>query len=68
MLSEETYKVKWGEDLAIAFKGLSREEGLNVFRWIGNNYVIRLSKKSSGEIADDRASSYNVYKGCFSRR
>lgn len=42
MLSEETYMVKWGEDLAIAFKWLSREEGLNIFRWISNNYVMKL--------------------------
>jgi HAD superfamily hydrolase (TIGR01490 family) len=42
LLSEETYKAKWGEDLAIAFKGLSREEGLNIFRWISGNYVMKL--------------------------
>jgi len=41
MLSEEAYKVKWGEDLAIAFKGFNREEGAEIFRWISSNYVMK---------------------------
>ena len=41
MLSEETYKVKWGEDLAILLKGFSKEEGLKIFRWINSNYVLK---------------------------
>jgi HAD superfamily hydrolase (TIGR01490 family) len=42
VLSEETCRMKWGEDLAVMFKGFSRGEGLNVFRWISNNYVMKL--------------------------
>jgi HAD superfamily hydrolase (TIGR01490 family) len=41
MLSEETYKVKWGEDLAIAFKGFNREEGAAIFRQVSNDYVLK---------------------------
>ena len=41
MLSEEAYKVKWGEDLAIAFKGFSREKGLEIFKRIGRDYVLK---------------------------
>ena len=42
ILSEETYKVKWGEDLAVTLCGLKREEILKIFEWIVNNYVMKL--------------------------
>lgn len=42
ILSEEAYKVKWGEDLANVFKGLDKEQGLSIFDWISSNYVMKL--------------------------
>ena len=42
ILSEETYKVKWGEDLAATLRGLKREEILKIFEWIVTNYVMKL--------------------------
>lgn len=41
ILSEETYKVRWGEDLATLFKGFNKEEGLRIFDWIGSNYIMK---------------------------
>ena len=41
ILSEEAYKIKWGEDLAIVFKGFNKEQGLSIFDWIGSNYVMK---------------------------
>src|SRR4030042_4947525 len=42
ILSEETYKLKWGEDLAATLRGLKREEILKIFEWIVSNYVMKL--------------------------
>jgi len=42
ILSEEGYKIRWGEDLATLFKGLEKEEGLRIFEWITNNYFMKL--------------------------
>lgn len=42
ILSEETYKVKWGEDLAATLRGLKREEIMKIFEWIVSNYVMKL--------------------------
>ena len=42
ILGEETCKVRWGEDLAAAFKGFNKEEGLRIFDWISSNYVMKL--------------------------
>lgn len=39
---EETYRVRWGEDLATLFKGFKKDEGLRVFEWISNNYFMKL--------------------------
>jgi HAD superfamily hydrolase (TIGR01490 family) len=41
ILSKEAYKVKWGEDLAIAFKGFNRRKGLQIFRRIDRRYVFQ---------------------------
>jgi HAD superfamily hydrolase (TIGR01490 family) len=42
ILSEETYKVKWGEDLAATLKGLKKDELRKTFEWVVNNYVMKL--------------------------
>jgi HAD superfamily hydrolase (TIGR01490 family) len=39
---EETYKVKWGEDLAALFRGLSAEEMIKIYEWAVDNYVMKL--------------------------
>ena len=41
-LSEETFKTRWGEDLAAFLKGLKKEEGLRIFEWVSNNYFGKL--------------------------
>ena len=41
-LSEESYKTRWGEDLAKFFKGLKKEEGHKIFEWVSNNYFGKL--------------------------
>jgi len=41
ILSEEAYKVRWGEDLATLFKGFKKEEGLRIFDWISSNYIMK---------------------------
>jgi HAD superfamily hydrolase (TIGR01490 family) len=40
--SEESSKMKWGEDLAVLFKGFEKQEGLRVFNWIVDNYFSQL--------------------------
>jgi len=42
ILSEEKYKVKWGEDLATILKGLKKDEVQGIFDWISSNYVTKL--------------------------
>jgi len=42
IMSGESYKIRWGEDLATLFKGLNKEEGLRIFEWITNNYFMKL--------------------------
>ena len=42
ILSEETYKVRWGEDLAATLRGLKREEIRKIFEWVSSNYVMKL--------------------------
>lgn len=42
ILSEETYKVRWGEDLAVTLRGLKSEDIRKMFEWIGSNYVMKL--------------------------
>lgn len=39
---EESYKVKWGEDLAATLKGLTTEEISKIFEWIDANYFAKL--------------------------
>ncbi|GAJ24239.1 unnamed protein product, partial [marine sediment metagenome] len=41
VLSEDAYKTKWGEDLALLLKGFTREEMAQIFRWIDVNYIAR---------------------------
>jgi HAD superfamily hydrolase (TIGR01490 family) len=40
--SEEGIRVRWGEDLAILFKGFEKQEGLRVFEWVVDNYFSQL--------------------------
>lgn len=42
ILSEETYKVRWGEDLAATLRGLRSEEMRKIFEWVSSNYVMKL--------------------------
>lgn len=42
ILSEETYKVRWGEDLATTLRGLKRDELRGIFEWIVSHYVMKL--------------------------
>ena len=42
IMNEETYKIRWGENLATLFKGIKKEEGLRIFEWITNNYFVQL--------------------------
>ncbi len=42
ILSEETYKVRWGENLATILKGLKKDELREIFEWIVSNYVMKL--------------------------
>src|SRR4030043_412884 len=42
ILSEETYKVRWGEDLAATLRGLRSEEMRKIFDWVSSNYVMNL--------------------------
>jgi HAD superfamily hydrolase (TIGR01490 family) len=42
ILSEETYKVRWGEDLATTLSGLTREEMSILFEWVYSNYFTKL--------------------------
>jgi HAD superfamily hydrolase (TIGR01490 family) len=39
---EETYKVRWGEDLAAIFRGLTGEEMIKIYEWVVDNYVMKL--------------------------
>jgi HAD superfamily hydrolase (TIGR01490 family) len=41
-LSEEAFKIKWGEDLAILMKGFTEEALSEMFRWIDEHYVADL--------------------------
>ena len=38
LISEEGFKTKWGEDLAVLLKGFSEDEMINVFKWIDEFY------------------------------
>jgi HAD superfamily hydrolase (TIGR01490 family) len=38
ILSEESYKTKWGEDLALLLKGFTGEDMMRVFKWIDMHY------------------------------
>ena len=40
--SEEGSKVRWGEDLAVLFKGFEKQEGMRVFKWVVDNYFRQL--------------------------
>jgi HAD superfamily hydrolase (TIGR01490 family) len=42
VLSEEAFKIKWGEDLAILMKGFTEEALSEVFQWIDKHYVADL--------------------------
>jgi HAD superfamily phosphoserine phosphatase-like hydrolase len=42
ILSEEKYKVRWGEDLAATLRGLRGDEIREIFEWIVSNYVMKL--------------------------
>ena len=41
-LSEQDYKVSWGEDLANLFKNINKDDGNKIFEWIINNYFMKL--------------------------
>src|SRR4030067_2082528 len=41
ILSEDAYKTRWGEDLAILLRGFTREEMAQILRWIDINYIAR---------------------------
>ena len=41
LISEEGYRTKWMEDLGGIFKGASREEGLEAFHWVADNYIFK---------------------------
>lgn len=36
--SEEGMKVRWGEDLAVLFKGFVKKDAMGVFEWVVDNY------------------------------
>jgi HAD superfamily hydrolase (TIGR01490 family) len=40
LYSEEKNRARWGEDLSVLFKGLSREEAGKVFTWVTDNYFV----------------------------
>lgn len=68
LVSDEICKMRWGEDLAIAFKGFSREEGLEVFRRIGRDYIIKSLRPDILALVQQHRSKGHtvvVLSGCF---
>jgi HAD superfamily hydrolase (TIGR01490 family) len=53
LLSEETYKIKWGEDLALTLKGMNRDEIRKIYEWIDSNYVAKLIRPDIMALLED---------------
>ncbi len=41
LISEESFKTKWGQDLSLLLKGLTAEQIERVFKWIEDSYFTR---------------------------
>jgi len=68
IISEEEYKVKWGEDLATLLKGLMKEEVQGIFDWICSNYVMKLLRPDIMELLQQHRAAGHVIvllSGCF---
>jgi HAD superfamily hydrolase (TIGR01490 family) len=50
LTSQEKYRGKWMEDLGGIFEGASREEALEVFRWVADNYILKSLRSDVVEI------------------
>ncbi|MBN1190059.1 MAG: HAD-IB family hydrolase [Dehalococcoidales bacterium] len=51
--SEEKNRAKWGEDLPMLFKGMSREEAVRAFTWVTDCYFMSLMRPDVLEILND---------------
>lgn len=57
LISGEKYRTKWIEDLGGLFKGASREEVLDVFRWVADNYVFKSLRRDVVQILNQHKQS-----------
>jgi len=50
LYSGEKCRLKWTKDMSGIFKRASKEEALNVFRWVADNYILRSLRSDVVEI------------------
>jgi HAD superfamily hydrolase (TIGR01490 family) len=68
IISDETNKMKWAEDLAVAFKGFNREQGSKIFNRLRDEYVAKcLRPDMLALVQEHRKQGHTiiVLSGCF---
>lgn len=58
--SEDRYRAKWMEDLGGVFKGASREEALEVFQWVADNYIFESFRSDVVDILQQHQQSGHI--------
>jgi len=57
---EEAVRMKWAEDLSVFFRGASKEEGLEAFRWVVYNYIVKSLRSDIVDILGQHKQSRHV--------
>ena len=60
LYSREKCWLKWMEDLGGIFKGASKEEGLEVFHWVADNYIFKSLRSDVVDILQQHKQSGHI--------
>ena len=60
LMSGEKYRTKWIEDLGGLFRGASREEILEAFQWMADNYVFKSLRSDVVQILNQHKQSEHI--------
>jgi HAD superfamily hydrolase (TIGR01490 family) len=53
LYNKEKNRSKWGEDLAVLFKGMTLEKTKEIFEWVADNYFLPLLRKDIVELLNE---------------